>query len=343
MDRLGDFFRERTARRLLALAIFITLIVLFREEFILVAVFVAIQSAFGGTTRVLVSRTKWPRKRAFLAVLGAFLVALGISIALGATHAIHFIKHAKQTFPRQIEEIEQNPILIHAREHLPDTSKLVERAREYSESALHVVSMMGHIAMSALIALILAIIYNIEEEEIHELLHKVDPTSIMGTVMRWLGYVGEAVRITIQLQLVVAAVNTMLTLPVLIVLGIHHIPSLMILIFVSGLIPVVGNFVSGAVLCMLAYQAKGFFGIGVFVVLTFVLHKIEAYYLNPRLTSKHVHLPGFAIVVSLIAWEHLIGFAGLFVSFPFLFVASKIRGEMIKSEAADAASPVPPA
>ena len=65
----------------------------------------------------------------------------------------------------------------------------------------------------------------------------------------------------------------------------------MILIFVSGLIPVVGNFVSGAVLCMLAYQAKGFFGIGVFVVLTFVLHKIEAYYLNPRLTSKPCIFP----------------------------------------------------
>jgi predicted PurR-regulated permease PerM len=123
-----------------------------------------------------------------------------------------------------------------------------------------------------------------------------------------------------------------LTLPVLLILGIHHIPSLMILIFVSGLIPVVGNVVSGAVLSLLAYQAKGVAGIGVFVVLTFVLHKIEAYYLNPRLTSKHVHLPGFAIVVSLICWEHLLGFVGLFVSFPFLFVASKIRGEMIKSE-----------
>jgi predicted PurR-regulated permease PerM len=45
-----------------------------------------------------------------------------------------------------------------------------------------------------------------------------------------------------------------------------------------------------------------------------------------------VHLPGFAIVVSLLCWEHLLGFVGLFVSFPFLFVASKIRGEMKKSE-----------
>jgi predicted PurR-regulated permease PerM len=185
--------------------------------------------------------------------------------------------------------------------------------------------------MHALIAIILAVIYTLEQEELHELSEKVDAASLMGTIMRWLGYLAEAIRITIQLQVVVAAVNTVLTLPVLLLLGIHHIPALMILIFVSALVPVVGNIISGAVLSLLAYQAKGMLGIGVFVALTFVLHKIEAYYLNPRLTSKHVHLPGFAIVVSLIAWEHLLGFVGLFVSFPFLFVASKIRGEMIRA------------
>jgi predicted PurR-regulated permease PerM len=332
MDRLGDFFRERTARRLLAIAIFLALIVLFREMFALVAMFVAAQAAFGGATRVLVARTKWRRKRAFLVVLAVFLVVLGSVAAVGATRAIHSIRHTRQTFPHLIEEIEQNPLVIQAREHLPDTSKLMERARDYSETALHFVSMLGHLAMHALIALILAIIYTLEEEELHELHARVDPTSLMGTIMRWIEYLGEAIRITIQLQLVVAAVNTVVTLPVLLLLGIHHIPSLMILIFVSGLVPVDGNIISGAVLSLLAYQAKGFLGIGVFVALTFVLHKIEAYYLNPRLTSKHVHLPGFAIVVSLIAWEHLLGFVGLFVSFPFLFVASKIRGEMMRAE-----------
>jgi len=332
MDRLGDFFRERTARRLLAIAIFIALIVLFREMFALVVMFVAAQSVFGGATRVLVSRTKWPRKRAFLVVLATFVVIVGVSAALGATSVLHSIKHSRQTLPHLLEEIEHNPLVMQAREHLPDTNKLVERARDYSEMALHFVSMVGHLAMHALIAVILAVIYTLEQEELHELAEKVDPVSLMGTIMRWLGYLAEAIRITIQLQLVVAAVNTVLTLPVLLLLGIHHIPSLMILIFVSALVPVVGNIISGAVLSLLAYQAKGFLGIGVFVALTFVLHKIEAYYLNPRLTSKHVHLPGFAIVVSLIAWEHLLGFVGLFVSFPFLFIASKIRGEMIRAE-----------
>jgi predicted PurR-regulated permease PerM len=333
MDRLGDFFREKTARRILAIAIFIAIIVLFRELFALVAMFVAAQAAFGGATHLLAARTQWPRKRAFLVVLAAFLAIVGTLGALGATRAIHEIHHARHAFPHQIEEIQQNPLVTQIRERLPDSSRLFERAREYSESALHFVSMLGHLAMHALIAIILAIIFTLEEEELHALFRGVSAGSLMGTVLRWLGYTAEAIRITIQLQLVVAAVNTLVTLPVLLVLGIHHVPSLMILIFVSGLVPVVGNIISGAVLSLLAYQAKGVMGIGVFVVLTFVLHKIEAYYLNPRLTSKHVHLPGFAIVVSLIAWEHLLGFIGLFVSFPFLFVASKIRSEMIDDDA----------
>jgi predicted PurR-regulated permease PerM len=329
---LGDFFRERTARKLLSIAIFLALIVLFREMFALVAMFVAAQAAFSGATHFVQARTKWPRKRSIFAVLATFLVMLGGAVALGATRSLHYMRHARQVFPETLREMEENEIVKRVREHLPDSSKLAERAKEYSEAALHTVSMIGHLAMFALIAVILAIIYTLEEHELHELHDKIDPKSLMGTVLRWLGYVAEAIRITIQLQLVVAAVNTALTLPVLLILGIHHIPSLMILIFVSGLIPVVGNIVSGAVLSLLAYQAKGFVGIGVLVVLTFVLHKIEAYYLNPRLTSKHVHLPGFAIVVSLLCWEHLLGFVGLFVSFPFLFVASKIRGEMINRE-----------
>ncbi len=332
MDRLGDFFRERTARRLLALSIFVALVFLFREELVLLAFFVAISSAFGGATRTLRGRTRWPRKRAFLVVLAVFLALIAAATGLAANRAIHFVKGAQTSFPHQVAEIEQNPLIVYAREHLPDSSKLVDRAREYSDKALHFAAMLGHVAMSLVIALILAVIYALEEDELHALFETLDPRSLLGTVLRWFGYVAEALRITIQLQLVVAGVNSVLTLPVLVLLGIHHIPSLMILIFVSGLVPVVGNIVSGVILSLLAYQVRGIFGVGVFVVLTAVLHKIEAYYLNPRLTSKHVHLPGLVIVISLIAWEHLLGFVGLFVSFPFLYVASKIRGEMIRTE-----------
>jgi predicted PurR-regulated permease PerM len=125
----------------------------------------------------------------------------------------------------------------------------------------------------------------------------------------------------------VAGCNAVLTWPVLLIVGIPHATGLVFMIFFSGMVPVVGNFVAGAILTLLAYQAKGWTGVIVLTALTFILHKIESYYLNPRLAARHVRLPGFVLIVSLLVFEHLLGFVGLFLSFPFLFVAGRLRGE----------------
>ena len=146
-----------------------------------------------------------------------------------------------------------------------------------------------------------------------------------------------------QFEQRVAAFNTVTTLPVLLLLGIPYIPSLMALIFVSALVPVIGNLVAGTVLCLLAYQAKGVLGVGIFMGVTFLLHKVESYYLSPRLTAQHVRVPGFVLIVSLIAFEHVFGFVGVFLSFPSLFVAARIRGEFVKEDEAATGAPAPEA
>jgi hypothetical protein len=157
---------------------------------------------------------------------------------------------------------------------------------------------------------------------------------------RWLKHVSDATIVTVQLQLIVAVFNTATTLPVLLALGVPHVGALMLLIFVSALVPVIGNVVSGVVLSLLAYQVKGWLGVGIFVGLTFVLHKIESYYLSPRLTSRHVKIPGFLLIVSLLACEHLFGFKGLFLSFPILFVAGRIRSEFLEEDAIVTGGPI---
>jgi hypothetical protein len=128
--------------------------------------------------------------------------------------------------------------------------------------------------------------------------------------------------------------------PVLLLLGVPNVGALMLLIFVSALVPVIGNIVSGVTLSLLAYQQKGWVGVGIFVGLTFVLHKIESYYLNPRLTSRHVKMPGFLLIVSLIACEHLFGFTGLFLSFPILFVAGRVRADFLEEDGLATSSPI---
>ena len=90
-----------------------------------------------------------------------------------------------------------------------------------------------------------------------------------------------------------------------------------------------GNFVvAGAVLIVASYLYKGALGVAVFTGTTFVLHKIEAYFLNPRLAARHVNLPALVLVVSLILHEHAFGLVGLFLSFPALYIGLNIAQDL---------------
>jgi putative permease len=112
-----------------------------------------------------------------------------------------------------------------------------------------------------------------------------------------------------------------------VLLGLPNVPLLCLLVLLGGMIPVVGGALSGLVLCLVAYDAQGVMGVAVFLGVTFVLGKVESYYLSPRLTAAHVKLPGLILVVSLLMFETIFGFWGLFLSFPALYIAHRINHE----------------
>jgi len=314
-------------RRATALAVYAGLLVAFRELLPLLVFFVAFERALGAASLWVARKSGASRKASLLGLVLGGLTATGALTALGVGRASRHLVHMRETLPDKMQALREHPLYARLHEQLGDTDRALEGAKHYAGSALHYASAIGHIVAFATIGFVLAVVYLLEEEHMKELHASLDPRSLLGTLARWLGHLCDAVLVTVQLQLVVAACNTVLTLPVLLVLGIKHVPTLMVLIFVSGLVPVIGNVVSGVVLSAMAYQARGWLGVGIFVGLTAILHKIESYYLNPRLTARHVRLPGFLLIVSLLAWEHLIGFVGLFVSFPALFLAGRIRAE----------------
>jgi predicted PurR-regulated permease PerM len=332
MDRVGDFFAERTPRRVMAIVLFLVLVYLFRHLAPILVFFVMFERSLTFMSKRISERTGVKKKFVVLGLILAFAAGLAGVGTLEIGRAIRGIPAMREQIPHWFAAAQDNPLIAHVHERIGDTHKILEGAKDYAGAAFEAAALVGHFLLYALIGFILAIVFVIEESHIEEFAHKVAPRSLIGTLMRWLGHLADATIVTIQLQFVVALCNTVLTLPLLFALGIPHKGALMLLIFVSALIPVIGNLVSGAVLSVLAYQAKGPVGLGIFVVLTFVLHKIESYYLNPRLTSRHVHLPGFVLILSLIACEHLFGFVGFFISFPMLFVAGRIRAEFLEEE-----------
>jgi predicted PurR-regulated permease PerM len=340
MDRVAAFMSQKSVRRFLALVAFLGVIYLFRHLAILLVFFVTFERSLGWAAKALSARTGLSRKKCVLIVVGVILGALGIAIFLGVGKTIRTFTEAQATMPADLARLKEHPLIIRAHEQVGGTEKLVETAKHYSTNALDAAKAVVQFVIHMVMGFVLAFVFVLEEEELKAFWTRLDRRSFTGIIARWFRHVADATVVTVQLQLIVAACNTVMTLPVLLILGVPNVGALMLLIFVSALVPVIGNIVSGTVLCLLAYQQKGWLGVGIFVGLTFILHKIESYYLSPRLTARHVKIPGFLLIVSLIACEHLFGFKGFFLSFPILFITGRIRSEWLEEDVGASDSPI---
>lgn len=340
MDRVANFLSEKTPRRFLAITAFLGGLYLFRHLALLLLFFVGFERLFGWGTRVLSAKTGMKHKHALFTVVGTFLAVLGALAWFGIGKTIRTFTEMQETFPERLADLRENPLVARIQEQFGGTEAIIDGVKHYAGDAISAASAIGHFFVYVLIGFILALVFLLEHEELCTFWNKVDQRSLAGTLGRWLGHVSDATIVTVQLQLIVAVFNTVTTLPVLLLLGVPHVGALMLLIFVSALVPVIGNVVSGTVLSLLAYQVKGWLGVGIFVGLTFILHKIESYYLSPRLTARHVKIPGFLLIVSLLACEHVFGFKGLFLSFPILFVAGRIRTEFLEEDAVVSGGPI---
>lgn len=332
-DGLRSLFAPVTPRRAVLLAVFLGLLWLLRHLLVLLLFFVAIERSVGLAAGALSARLGWRRGFAVFVVLlvagGTVVAAASFGVGEGAA-----LLGARESVVERIGALRETPLFRKLEERAGGGERLVETARHYAAGTLAYVAAAGRLVIHGLLGLVLALVYLSERDELEAAVARLRPDSLVGTLLRWLEYVADAAWVTVQFQVVVSACNAVLTYPVLLLVGIPHATGFLFMVFFSGMVPVVGNFVAGAVLTLLAYQASGWGGVATFTILTFVLHKVESYYLNPRLAARHVRLPGFVLVVSLIVWEHLAGFVGLFLSFPALYVAMRIKDEFQEGAAA---------
>lgn len=335
---LRELFAPLTLRRAILVAAFAGLAYLFRDLLVLLVFFVVFGRPLEACSDFVARRTGLRRGLALVLVLLAGGALLGAAAWLAFDRAAAAFETARAALPERLAALRQTPLFALLQQHV-QADTLVEAAKRNTEHALHYLSTLGHWALHALIGFVLAVVFVVDEDELLAVARGLDPRALPATLLRWLGYAADAVWVTLQFQVVVAACNAVLTWPILLFMGLGHTGALVFMIFVSGIVPVVGNFLSGLVLTLLAYQQSGIQGVVVFTILTFVLHKVESYYLNPRLAARHVRLPGFVLIVSLLVWEQLVGFVGLFLSFPVLYLIQRIHAEFDVEDAQRAAAP----
>ncbi|TMV46585.1 AI-2E family transporter [Paenibacillus mesophilus] len=144
----------------------------------------------------------------------------------------------------------------------------------------------------------------------------------------------------IETQLLIAFINCVATTLALWLMGFPNLFVLALLIFVLGLVPVAGVFLSLIPLCAIAYSIGGILYIVYLLVIITVVHAVEAYVLNPRLMASKTKLPMFYTFVVLLFSEHFFGVWGLIVGIPtFVFLLDILDVQAIGKPIARQAEP----
>ncbi|HMY59047.1 MAG TPA: AI-2E family transporter [Pseudomonadota bacterium] len=330
-DTLSRLSRIPLYRRFFGLALFVGLLVGFRHLALVGVTLVVLARGLGALGGIVGRFLKRSERVGVLLCLGLLLLTLfGVGFGMFHIGTRYYAELMALRSGRpltdlmselQAEAVSRLPGWIHFEDLKDKIPELVTPAMTYLRAT-------GRMLLHVLLGIVLAIIYLLDRQPVDDMLSDIPGDSILGALRRYFSFLGEAIVITITLQFVVAIVNTVFTLPILVALRLPHLLGFTLLLFLSSLVPVVGNLVSGAVLIVAAYVYKGPIAVAVFVGSTFLLHKIEAYVLNPRLASRHVNLPSFVLIVSLVLFEHAFGLVGLFLSFPALYVAMNIAADL---------------
>ena len=128
-------------------------------------------------------------------------------------------------------------------------------------------------------------------------------------------------------QITISLINTALTGLFVVAVRMPHTPLLIAITFLCGLVPIVGNLVSNAIIVFVALTVSLKLAIAALVFLV-VIHKLE-YFLNSKIIGDRIRNPAWLTLIALIIGERLMGIPGLILA---PVVLNYLRVEMLTVE-----------
>ncbi|PYL69774.1 MAG: hypothetical protein DMF28_01995 [Verrucomicrobia bacterium] len=133
-------------------------------------------------------------------------------------------------------------------------------------------------------------------------------------------------------QITISLINTVLTAIFLLAAHLPHVPLLIAVTFLCGLVPIVGNLVSNTVIVFVGLTVSLKLAISALLFLV-LIHKLE-YFLNSKIIGDRIRNPIWLTLIALIIGERLMGIPGLILA---PAVLNYLRVEMLTVEV-----PAPP-
>lgn len=256
----------------------------------------------------------------FLAI-GLLAVLIVAVLTLSIVVVIAFFRSEQGSLPillakmADIVDTSKEHLPLWLADELPDNADelrndVVGWLREHAGEVQSIGAELGRTFLHALIGMVIGALVS---------LHEVRPTANRAPLARALteraDRLGNAFRSIVFAQVRISALNTALTsvylLVVLPLLGVR-LPltkTLIILTFLVGLLPVVGNLISNSVIVVVGLSHSLGVALGALIFLV-VIHKLE-YFLNARIVGHEIKARAWELLLVMLAMESAFGIAGL--------------------------------
>ena len=139
-------------------------------------------------------------------------------------------------------------------------------------------------------------------------------------------------------QIVISAINAALTAIFVYAVGLRYGGLVIILTFVCGLMPIVGNLVSNTIIIGIAFTMSPALAGGAFLFLI-LIHKLE-YFLNSRIIGGRIDHPMWLTLLALIIGERLMGISGIILA-PVVLSFLKVEMKKISVDESEPRLPKP--
>lgn len=113
-------------------------------------------------------------------------------------------------------------------------------------------------------------------------------------------------------QITISAINTTLTAMFVIGAGLKYASLVVVLTFIFGMLPIIGNIISNTIIVGIAFTSSPGLAISAIIFLV-VIHKLE-YFLNSKIIGDRIRHPMWLMLLGLIIGERLMGIPGIILA-----------------------------
>ncbi|RKD29272.1 AI-2E family transporter [Lacrimispora algidixylanolytica] len=326
MNRFDDIVNNTLAKKILSVILLALFMYLFRGMFNQLLLIFIITFILGQLQKYIYdkvnARIKVSRKLItilmYLVILLIFTIC-GIVYIPKVTQQLFDIVNLISKFDLNQVQSEINISIINSipKEQIDGYIRMAE------SHLLGFVATAGTFSINLVLSFLISFLFLLERDEILGFLKQMENSKVSFLYEYFVFYGKKFLNSfgkVIELQIVIAFINSLLSVLALTIMGFPQTLGLGAMIFILGLIPVAGVIISLVPLTIIAFNIGGAIKIIEVIVMIVILHSLETYVLNPKLMSAKTKIPVFLVFLILLVSEHYIGVWGLLFGIPlFMF------------------------